>query len=289
MALTEGIGLAAIQALSSEMDRTTVRGWSHGAVALVAKALDSLGIANALWGNLLLCLYGVPTMVDVCHPHLCLPSVVPNVVAQGASFLVEDDRLDQAVSILDSIGFTACHDLDCHVIRPERVSASPARHLHLHTSEDVLELHRHSDFLWNVVALNAPTNATGPGHDIMLASDSSVPMSKLGGGCGPFSTDLYPIRIPTAHRYTEAAILLMLKHCQSIQTHFWASMLTYIEEYVIEKDRLDTRMLRPSHRVFLDSCRSGKMPMREIMERLESQASADQEISHTQRSVPSVL
>lgn len=35
-------------------------------VAMISSVLTSAGIPNVLWGNYLLTVYGVPTIVDVC-------------------------------------------------------------------------------------------------------------------------------------------------------------------------------------------------------------------------------
>ncbi|KAB8345851.1 hypothetical protein FH972_022906 [Carpinus fangiana] len=42
-----------------------IRDWNAETAALVSMTLDNLGISNILWGNMLLRLYGVPTIVDV--------------------------------------------------------------------------------------------------------------------------------------------------------------------------------------------------------------------------------
>lgn len=36
-------------------------------VVHLASLLDAAGIVNVLWGNYLLCIFGVPTIVEVCH------------------------------------------------------------------------------------------------------------------------------------------------------------------------------------------------------------------------------
>lgn len=81
--------------------------------------------------------------------------------------------------------------------------------------------------------------------------------------------DLYPVRIPSVHRYTEAVILLYVKHRQELQAQFWAAMLTYVEEYIDPYGRLNHGLLPPSMRRYLHDRDTGDVELEAAIANLE--------------------
>ncbi|KAL4978237.1 hypothetical protein BDW66DRAFT_130594 [Aspergillus desertorum] len=119
-------------------------------VESISCLLDAANVPNLLWGNYLLTVYGVPTIVD------------------GASFVVPDSLTKISFSTLSEAGFLPCtRHLDC----PHSSSAQcqpPYKHLHI-DDELAISLYRKSDTLWEFPNFEAAFHDAG--SDIMFASD----------------------------------------------------------------------------------------------------------------------
>ena len=109
------------------------------------------------------------------------------------------------------------------------------------------------------------------GNDITLARDV------VNFGCSGDSTTghhsrkyLGQLLLPTAHRYTEACLLLLLRDEGQVAEFFWSAMLTYISEYVQPTGLLRTEALADHHRQFFEEIQSGDKPMAQIIEDLKA-------------------
>lgn len=109
-----------------------------------------------------------------------------------------------------------------------------------------MALYKKSLFIWALpdpeLGLPAPNDP-----NFILASDDRLPPQAVRGGSGPWSSSLYPVKILTAPRFTEALILLWCRdagHCNDY-AGFWDVNLTYISEYVRGRGRMDNTELHP--------------------------------------------
>ncbi|KAF9249977.1 hypothetical protein DTO027I6_9111 [Penicillium roqueforti] len=180
------------------------------------------GIPNLLWGNYLLTVYGVPTIVD------------------EAAFVTPDDLTQVAFSSLKSAGFLPCNSLGCPHLDANRV---PPAFKHLHINDEVaVSLYRKSDVLWEFDLENNP--------DIMIASDDRLLSASLGRGRGRFLSCPCTVKIPSAVKYCEALILLLCRDYDSSYETYWLAILSYILEYVNGTDILDENKLQEGYRKF---------------------------------------
>lgn len=178
--------------------------------------------------------------------------------------MVPDQALSEAVSALQHVGFNSCtQGRQCrfaHDTVEFCSSPPPAAHLHM-TGPNVVMLFRKSDMLWNAPAVIKPTPLPeGPNAKIILASDRKyLPGQEPGLGQGAFSTEFYPVRIPSAHCLVEAYSSLMLQDWSNDYGIFWMSMLAYIMQYVDAKGRLDLNQVESRRRNFYCELRGGKV------------------------------
>ena len=93
-------------------------------------------------------------------------------------------------------------------------------------------------------------------RNIILASDHRLPRAVLSRGQGAFSSSLYPVQIPTAHRFTEALILLIIRDRFHHFECFWMAMLIYMLEYVGETDTLREDALEQRFRPFFHALKT---------------------------------
>ncbi|KAK2762063.1 hypothetical protein FQN54_001070 [Arachnomyces sp. PD_36] len=203
-------------------------------VSSVACILDEANVPNVLWGNYLLTTYGVPTIVD------------------GVAFAVPDELVTAAYIALLSAGFPTCMEhSSCRT--PVDFVPSPRPTEHLHIDQDVkLSIFKQSETLWSIPALSMDSPRPSD-QNIMLASDPRLPGPAPGRGRGAFSSSLYPVRIPTANRYTESLIRLIIRNQSHHFQLFWMAMLTYMLEYVDGTKALREDDLEPR---FRDSVRA---------------------------------
>jgi hypothetical protein len=215
-------------------------------VVSISCLLDAANVPNLLWGNYLLTVYGVPTVVD------------------GVSFVVPDSLTEISFSTLSEAGFHHCtRHLDC----PHSSSAQcqpPYKHLHI-DDELAISLYRKSDTLWEFPNFEAVFHDAG--SDIMFASDVRLPPATLGRGRGRFLQPC-PVRIPSALRYCEALILLLCRDHGSACETYWMAILTYMVEFVDGTVILNEEGLREGYKQFYHALKLGDPTMYPILEGL---------------------
>ncbi|KAL4820616.1 hypothetical protein BDW67DRAFT_97199 [Aspergillus spinulosporus] len=189
--------------------------------------MNAAGVSNLLWGNYLLTVYGVPTIVD------------------GISYVVPDALIETSLSALSHAGFPLCtQGANCP---HQTVAPCLATAIHLHISDElVISLHRKSDVLWDFPDFEVNANSTY----IMSAADPRLPPARLGRGQGRFPPSLSDVRIPSAVRYCEAIILLLCRDHGSSSEPYWMAILTYLLEFVVETDIFQEDWLREGYRQF---------------------------------------
>jgi hypothetical protein len=137
---------------------------------------------------------------------------------------------------------------------------------HVHINQDLtISLFKKSELLWSLPSLDLEA----PNGDIILASDSRLPLAHPGGSQGAFAPHLYPVRIPTAPRYTEAVIQLCVRDRSHHYHHAWIALLTYMTEYVDGSDILREDYLEPQFRRFFHSLKNGDANWKVTLDELE--------------------
>ncbi|RDW81519.1 uncharacterized protein DSM5745_05076 [Aspergillus mulundensis] len=185
-------------------------------VESISNLLDAAGIPHLLWGNFLLAIYGVPTIVE------------------GVSFIVPDTLIERAESIIGKSGFLPCpRPSEC----PHEVPlVSPRADAHRHIDDDLaISLFRKSEILLDFPDLESAFGNCSP--DVMHASDERLPSYTIGRGQGRLRFKS-SIRIPTTMMYTEAIITLICRDWHTRRQGYWVAMLTYIMEYVDGTDAM---------------------------------------------------
>ncbi|KAE8389680.1 hypothetical protein BDV23DRAFT_93825 [Aspergillus alliaceus] len=215
-------------------------------VISISCLLDAANVPNLLWGNYLLTIYGIPTIVD------------------GVSFVVPDSLIETSFSTLFEAGFLPCpRHTDC--LRSGSAQCQPPyRHLHI-DDELAISLYRKSDTLWEFPDFEAAFHDAG--SDIMFASDVRLPPATLGRGRGRFLQPS-PVRIPSALRYCEALILLLCRDLGSACETYWMAILTYMLEFVDGTVIFNEEGLREGYKQFYHALKLGDPTMYRILEGL---------------------
>ncbi|CAG8380372.1 hypothetical protein CBS147333_9308 [Penicillium roqueforti] len=215
-------------------------------VSSISSLLDSINVPNLLWGNYLLTVYGVPTIVD------------------EAAFVIPDDLTQVALSSLMSAGFLPCNQ-SSGCPHSDTLRVPPAfKHLHIN-DELVVSLYRKSDVLWEFEDLRYLPEKN---PDIMIASDDRLPSASLGRGRGRFSSHPCTVKLPCAVRYCEALILLLCRDYDSSYETYWLAILSYMLEYVDGTDILDENKLQEGYRKFYHALKQGDPEMYSILDEL---------------------
>lgn len=222
-------------------------------IASVSHVLHTGGVPNLLWGNYLLTVYGVPTIVDVRIPptyHHCSPEATTNFYCpQDAAFIVPDTLIESAYTILADKGFIPCApSFNCARSHTRRCPP-PTNHLHIDDNLAV-SLHRKSDILWAIPDLEDIDLSGGTDPHVMLACDRRLPRPVPGRGRGRFSSALDAVWIPSAVRYCEALIILLCRDYGSAYEDYWVVLLTYMLEFVDGTELLDEDRLGEEYRSF---------------------------------------
>ncbi|KAL5041834.1 hypothetical protein BDW71DRAFT_201043 [Aspergillus fruticulosus] len=208
-------------------------------VGSISSLLNAAGVPNLLWGNYLLTVYGVPTIVDV-----------------SVSFVVPDALLETGLSTLSHAGFLSCTQGPKCPFANAAPCLATVKHLHIN-DELVISLHRKSDVLWDFPGFEIDANSA----DIMSAADTRLPPAILGRGQGRFPPYLSGVRIPSAVRYCEAIILLLCRDHGSPREPYWMAILTYLLEYVDETDIFQENWVGEGYRQFYKSMKQGDPKM----------------------------
>ncbi|OJD24485.1 hypothetical protein ACJ73_04153 [Blastomyces percursus] len=200
-------------------------------VAAVSQLLDSVGVANVLWGNYLLTVYGIPSLTNVWPKMLTLPAV------------------DEQKPTCFQGRFV--RNLECTVVKL-RSRPPPTNHFHLETEAVHVCLYPQSQVLPNISDLQ---NAEEQGQ-IISASDASLPRWQMGHGKGAFAAEYSCVRVPSATCFVEASLLNFVRQARkkdygsALDMHY-LGCVTYMIEYAYPGGYLDLDILQPVFRTFL--------------------------------------
>ncbi|KAH7419588.1 thioredoxin reductase [Cadophora sp. MPI-SDFR-AT-0126] len=240
---------------SPALDTTVI---DENLVASISRLLTDHGIPCILWGNYLLTVYGVPSIVN------------------SIDFMVPDEMVAASVSALSNTGLATCSEpKTCTVVAESRASPPPAAHYHIIDSELSVCIYQKSSAFWFLPSLELSCTSKSQPADIILASDSRLPGPRPGRGHGRFKADTFPVCIPSAHRLLEAYLRLIAKPREPDYECFWMSMEIYIEEYVDRDGYLDETALDSRCRLFYSAFKAGKKPIEILAEMKASPLSVE--------------
>ncbi|KAF2968905.1 hypothetical protein GQX73_g4676 [Xylaria multiplex] len=229
---------------------------SQDGVKFISGLLAGVGVPSILWGEYLLNVYGVPSIVG------------------GIDFVIPDDKMPLAVATLKGSNLRPCPDLDaCVVSGDSSPFPVPAFHMHIQGSEVDVSLRAHSETLWFIPPPNNPSSskterAAKPNPYYLEASSPELPPWRHGRGHGAFSSDGSPVLVPRAHILLEAYIRLASAFREDYG-HYFLNMVTYMAEYPFKDGLINTDLLPKPCRTFWDGHRQGKLPVRQLMNNLQ--------------------
>ncbi|XWW98690.1 hypothetical protein V2A60_006692 [Cordyceps javanica] len=218
-------------------------------VARICQILNSAGVPNVLWGNYLLRIYGVPTIVE------------------DVAFIVPDDRITAASTALAQANLTPCaNKSNCD--GRYRFRARPAvEHFHL-SGVFVLSLYQKSDTLWELTDLDSPTSENAA--SILSASDPSLPSAAPGRALGRMLSEYSAVRVPAIAKFCESLLLLMCRDYDTTYESYWMVLLTYIVEYVDDTDHFSVQDLGNEFRKFYCAVKVAGASMWPLLDELRS-------------------
>ncbi|KAH8645536.1 hypothetical protein BGZ60DRAFT_392653 [Tricladium varicosporioides] len=234
---------------SPALDTTVI---DENLVASISQLLTGHSIPCILWGNYLLTVYGVPSIVN------------------SIDFMVPDEKVAASVSALLNTGLVTCSEpKTCTVVAESRSSPPPAAHFHI-DSELTICIYKKSSAFWFLPSLELSCTSKFQPADIILASDSCLPGPRPGRGHGRFKAGTFPVCIPSSHRLLEAYLRLIAKPREPDYECFWISMEIYIEEYVDKDGYLDEAALDSRCRMFYSAFKACKKPISEILAEIKA-------------------
>ncbi|KAL4971054.1 uncharacterized protein BDV14DRAFT_194835 [Aspergillus stella-maris] len=226
-------------------------------VSSVSNLLTEADIPNILWGNYVLSIYGVPTMVE------------------GTFFVVPDEQVDVAGSLITEAGFLKCSKpLEC----PFSIAPySPNPHMHMHMTDDiVVGLHRKSVILPRFPDLKIACDDSSP--DTMYASDTRLPEYFVGRGGGRF-LEPTSVRVPTPLRYCESILWLYCRDYATQLDSYWSVVITYLTEFVEEAGIFNKEDLGEGYKELYYGFYQGRMAIMRLLEEVRSIFAGRKEIS----------
>ncbi|KAJ6126328.1 hypothetical protein N7523_001940 [Penicillium sp. IBT 18751x] len=216
-------------------------------VAKLCQILDSAAVPNLLWGNYLLTVYGVPTIVE------------------DVAFVVLDDNIETASSALQAARYALCpKGVSCPRVHGFH-TPPPSEHFHIYQDLTIF-LYRKSEMLWKFEDLEF--SRFKDAVDVMSASDLRIPTSTPGRGQGRVSPEMSFVKIPSAVKFCEASILLLCRDYDTIHETYWMAILTYILEYVDGTDMFDGKDLGDEYQRFYFAIRDGDSSMWSLLDEL---------------------
>ncbi|KAI1109640.1 hypothetical protein F5Y14DRAFT_455810 [Nemania sp. NC0429] len=235
-------------------------------VKSLSQTLIDSGVTPILWGDYLLTIYGVPSIVG------CLDFIIPKEGLPGAiSALKKMEKL------------CMCSDIRaCSVAREERLPPIPLFHMHLGTPASKLYVYlwSHSEILGSVPEAKIPVRTAiekNPTRLYISASDKSVlPEPRPGRGRGALSEGGGQVIVPSSHIMLEAYIRLSAAHLDGGHGPFYLSMITYVEEYIAGDGLLDEKLLSEPAQTFWQGWQQGELSMWGLCRRFTSDLEASQ-------------
>ncbi|KAI1473323.1 hypothetical protein K445DRAFT_311082 [Daldinia sp. EC12] len=227
-------------------------------VKSISKLLSDAGIPSVLWGDYLLTVYGVPSIIG------------------GIEFVVPDEKVPVAVAALKESNLKRCPDHRvCPVSRESTQQPAPAFHMHLGISDVDVSIRAHSDTLWfipppseDVLGYENALTRNKASRYILASDDSILPRPRPGRSRGVFSKDGFPVIVPTAHTMLEAYMHLAIAYREEFGA-FYLGMMTYVVEYIDGDGLLDDTQLPQECRKFWHDLKESRRQTRDMMNELQ--------------------
>ncbi|KAI1290531.1 hypothetical protein F5Y03DRAFT_62356 [Xylaria venustula] len=235
---------------------TASKATSQEAVKHFSELLASVGVPSILWGEFLLNVYGVPSIVG------------------GIDFVIPDDEMPLAVATLKRSTLRPCPNLDaCVVSGDSSPFPVPAFHMHMQGCEIDVSLRLHLETLWFMPPPETPCRsreelAAKPNPYYIEASSPELPPWRPGRGHGAFSSHGSPVLVPRAHVLLEAFIRLASAFRADYCSYF-LNMIAYMVQYPFEDGLINTNLLSGPCRSFWDGYRQGRLTVRQLVNRLQ--------------------
>ncbi|KAI0905540.1 hypothetical protein F4823DRAFT_133966 [Ustulina deusta] len=229
---------------------------SQDGVKSISALLAGVGVPSILWGEYLLNVYGVPSIIG------------------GIEFVVPDDKMPLAVATLKGSSLCPCPDLDACVVSGDSCPFPvPAFHMHIQGPEVDVSLRAHSETLWFIPPPNNPSGSkremvAKPNPCYLEASSPELPPWRHGRGHGAFSSHGSPVLVPRAHVLLEAFIRLASAFREDY-CHYFLNMITYMSEYPFTDGLINIDLLSEPCRSFWDGRKQGKLTVRQLMDNLQ--------------------
>ncbi|KAI2610613.1 uncharacterized protein GGS25DRAFT_518912 [Hypoxylon fragiforme] len=224
-------------------------------VKSISQLLSDAGVPSVLWGDYLLTVYGVPSVIG------------------GIDFIIPDEKLPAAVAALKRSNLRRCPDPRlCAVSREDTPQPAPSFHMHIGTSELDVSIRARSKTLWFIppVPENLYSDTRPQDSRYIFASDDSIlPPPRHGRGRGAFSKEGFPVVVPTAHTMLEAYMRLSIAH-RDEYGGFYISMMAYVAQYIDADGLLNDTKLPESCREFWHDFKLGQRRTREMMDELQN-------------------
>ncbi|KAI1127342.1 hypothetical protein F5Y10DRAFT_266153 [Nemania abortiva] len=230
----------------------------------LSQLLIDCGVTPVLWGDYLLTIYGVPSVVG------------------GLEFIVPDEKLPAATAALKRTKLSPCQDTRiCPVSREAAMPHIPTFHMHFGTSQPAfyVSLWPHSQILSFAPEANILSEDLVPGARVLgpyvLASDTSVlPGPRAGRGHGALSKGGRVI-VPSAHTLLEAYIRLSAAHLNQPRGPFYLGMITYVDMYIDADGLLDETLLPEPCRVFWRDWKKDELSMWQLCDQFKATLEAE--------------
>ncbi|KAI0106886.1 hypothetical protein F4814DRAFT_452098 [Daldinia grandis] len=230
----------------------------EGLVKSISQLLSDAGVPSVLWGDYLLTVYGVPSIIG------------------GIEFVVPDEKVSAAVAALKGSNLKRCPDpRSCVVSRERTQQPAPAFHMHLGMSEVDVSIRMHSETLWfispppeDIFSRSQSLTRSQASRYIFASDDSILPPPRHGRGHGAFSKEGFPVIVPTAHTILEAYMRLSIAHLEEYNS-FYLSMMAYVAGYIDADGLLDDTQLPEFCRKFWPDFKDGQRQTREMMNELQ--------------------
>ncbi|KAH9907878.1 hypothetical protein F4778DRAFT_452334 [Xylariomycetidae sp. FL2044] len=245
---------------------------SEDGVKLISGLLADAGVPSVLWGDFLLNVYGVPSIIG------------------GMEFVVPDEKIEVAVATLKSSRLRRCPDPEaCVVSGDSSPFPVPVFHMHIEGSEVDVTLRAHSSTLWFIPEPASTSSKMIQKAYYLDASSPEIPAGTPGRASGAFSSAGPGVVVPRAHILLEAYIRLASAF-RDDYVHYFLSMVTYMSEYTHPEGLIDLSLLSSPCRSFWDGRDEGKIPMIQLLDDLQQglgdgAAAAESESDHSNGSL----
>ncbi|KAF3800314.1 hypothetical protein GCG54_00007762 [Colletotrichum gloeosporioides] len=240
---------------------------SESFVASIACALKSSQIPGVLWGQHLLNVHGIPSIIS------------------SVDFVVPDEFLTAGIDAIGRIDtLRPCpHPETCPTSSQERHTPPPAHHFHIDQSEITVGIYLYSETLWFLPPLDSNLLCPDklPPQFVLASDDSALPSWRPGHGSGVFKSSKEPVVVPKAHVLLEAFLRIYARDSSTRVGAFAMPMIGYVEQYIDDNGLLDVEELPEPLKSSYKDLRQGVKPVRQWTKELKQALELPEEESES--------